>query len=372
MPTIRILHIARYRNKMLERKVDYMSQDAGFVFLRVRPNFYEDAYGSLTSQLEKNHKNDTLFLSLIGKHIDPHRVLYGSLTFSMVSFMPDIIHAEDEPDSLATLHVLFVRRLFAPKAKLILHTWQNINRKKRALVQWLTNSALHASTAILSSNVEGVNVLREMGFKGLIEIVPPEGIDTELFKPPVTRKQNVKFTIFYAGRFAEEKGLDTFLEAMSHITREASLILVGEGPLKHTLIERGSRLQINEHVQFLSPVTQDRMPNLYAQADVPVLPSRETSVWKEQYGRFLLEAMARRVPVIGSDSGAIPEVVGDCGLLFQENNAGELTNCLRRLIDSPEFCMELGEKGYKRANVLFSQSEIAHKTAQFYLKVAAL
>jgi glycosyltransferase involved in cell wall biosynthesis len=313
--------------------------------------------------------DNRLFLPLIGKHIDPHRVLYGSLSFSMTSFNPDLIHAEDEPDSLAALQVLIARRFFAPHAKLILHTWQNINRKKRPLVKLVTNVALQASTGILCSNVEGVEVLREMGFKGAIDIVPPEGIDVEWFKPPLIKQRNERFTILYAGRFAEEKGLDILLKALALISGVVSLVLVGDGPLKNILMGQAKDLGINEQVQFLPPVEQDGMPNLYARADALVLPSRGTAVWKEQYGRVLLEAMACKVPVIGSDSGAIPEVIGDAGLVFRENDVQSLASCIRLLVESPALLNDLAERGYQRVTSLFSQNEIARKTNEFYRKI---
>lgn len=366
---LRILHIARYRNKMLERKVEFMSQDADFLFFLVRPKQYEDAYGSLTLHSTTTKTDNILHLSLIGKHIDPHRVLYGSLSFSMKSFKPDIIHAEDEPDSLAALQVLSARRLFAPKAKLILHTWQNINRKKRPLVQWVTNRALQGSDAILCSNVEGVEVLHEMGFNGLTDIIPPEGVDIEWFKPSGQKQKKNGFTLLYAGRFVEEKGLDILLEALSLTRNQASLVLVGDGPLKDTLKEQANRLKIKEQVQFLPPVEQDSMPSLYAQADTLVLPSRGTPVWKEQYGRVLLEAMACKVPVIGSDSGAIPEVIGDAGLIFKENDAGSLAQCIQNLMENPTLQKDLAERGYKRVTSFYSQKEIARRTNDFYRKI---
>jgi glycosyltransferase involved in cell wall biosynthesis len=259
--------------------------------------------------------------------------------------------------------------LFAPKAKLILHTWQNINRKKRPLVQWITNKALQGSDAILCSNVEGVGVLSEMGFNGLTDIIPPEGVDIEWFKPSGQKQQKNGFTLLYAGRFVEEKGLDILLEALSLTRNQASLVLVGGGPLKNTLKAQANRLKIKEQVQFFPPVEQDSMPSLYAQADALVLPSRGTPVWKEQYGRVLLEAMACKVPVIGSDSGAIPEVIGAAGLIFKENDAGSLAQCIQNLMENPTLQKDLAELGYKRVTSFYSQKEIARRTNDFYRKI---
>jgi len=99
------------------------------------------------------------------------------------------------------------------------------------------------------------------------------------------------------------------------------------------------------------------------------LPSRTTRVWKEQFGRVLTEAMACRVPVIGSNSGAIPEVIGDAGLIFPEGDARALAGCLRRLIESPDLCRELGERGYVRVMRLYTQERIAEQTAEFYRQI---
>ncbi len=103
------------------------------------------------------------------------------------------------------------------------------------------------------------------------------------------------------------------------------------------------------------------MPEVLAQVDVLVLPSRTTRVWKEQLGRVLLEAMACKVPVVGSDSGAIP-----AGLIFPEGDVAALAGCLQRLRDSPELRRELGERGYARVLAHYSQERVAARTAAFY------
>jgi len=70
---------------------------------------------------------------------------------------------------------------------------------------------------------------------------------------------------------------------------------------------------------------------------------------------------------VGSDSGAIPEVVGDAGLIFPEGDAAALADCLRRLKESSELRLELAERGYVRATMLYSQERVAKQTAAFYL-----
>ena len=97
-----------------------------------------------------------------------------------------------------------------------------------------------------------------------------------------------------------------------------------------------------------------------------MLPSRTTPVWKEQFGRVLAEAMACKVPVIGSDSGAIREVIGDAGLIFPEGNVAALADCLRLLNASPSLRHDLAERGYVRASGLYTQEHIAEQTADFY------
>lgn len=356
---------------MMERKVDLISEDPDLVIFRIRPRQYEDAYGSHTFHTTTEHGGRTAYLRLIGKHVDPHRVLYGSLCFFMPSFKPDIIHGEDEPDSLAALQILSARRLFAPRAKLILHTWQNINRRKGPLVKWVTERALRASDAILCSSSEGVTVLRDMGFERTVDVIPPEGIDIDWFRPPAVKQRQESFTILYAGRFVYEKGLDTLLRAIGMIKKPVFLILVGDGPLKDSLFELAKTLRVDHQVQFLAPLTQDKMPELYAMADALVLPSRETPVWKEQYGRVLLEAMACKVPVIGSDSGAIPEVIGDGGMIFKEDDPSSLAKCIDELVENEDMYKNLVEIGYKRAITLFSQNTIASRTKEFYRRVMA-
>jgi glycosyltransferase involved in cell wall biosynthesis len=147
------------------------------------------------------------------------------------------------------------------------------------------------------------------------------------------------------------------------------LWLIGDGPFRAALEALGRDLRIEALVRWIPPVASERMPEILAQVDVVVLPSRTTPMWKEQFGRVLVEAMACKVPVIGSDSGAIPEVVGDAGLIFPEGDAAALAGCLRQLAESPDVRWELAERGYRRAVNLYSQEYVARATTVYYRKM---
>jgi glycosyltransferase involved in cell wall biosynthesis len=105
------------------------------------------------------------------------------------------------------------------------------------------------------------------------------------------------------------------------------------------------------------------MAAAYASFDVLVLPSRTTDTWVEQFGRVLVEAMWCGVPVVGSDSGEIPWVIGSTagGLVFPEGDVGALREALVRLRDSAALCRELAERGAERVRAQFSVEAVARQ-----------
>src|SRR5688572_21592608 len=163
MSTLRVLYIARYHNPVMERKVALMAAQKELSFYLVRPRFWQDEYRQVEVPVLPGQPYQTLAVPLIFKPTDWHRALYRTLTFEMGRFQPHLIHAEEEPESLAALQILLARRLYTPQAKVILHTWQNINRPKRRYVWWVARTAFRHAEAILSANTEGMTVLREMG-----------------------------------------------------------------------------------------------------------------------------------------------------------------------------------------------------------------
>lgn len=364
---IRILHIARYSNPMMERKIDLMAEEEDLFFFRVRPSGLSDPQGHGPSWTLD--EPSCIHVPLIGRPEDPHRALYRTLTFQLRSLRPDIIHMEEEPDSMAAFQVLLAKRFFAPGCILILHTWQNVDRPKKRHVAMVFRTTLKGSDAVLCANQEAANILSRKGYTRPTEVIPQQGVDTRVFKPFDAVQRPRKFTVLFAGRFVREKGLDTLFNAVSRINEPVHLRLVGSGPEQEGLVNRIRAMRPPHSAEIAAPREQADMAGIYSEAHVLVLPSRSTKVWKEQFGRVLVEAMACALPVVGSDSGAIPEVVGPDGLIFKEGDPEDLARCLSRLIDSPVLRENLANRGYFRATTVYSQERIAARTAAFYRRV---
>jgi glycosyltransferase involved in cell wall biosynthesis len=106
------------------------------------------------------------------------------------------------------------------------------------------------------------------------------------------------------------------------------LLLVGNGPLRQEILRNGRRFGIEDRIKIIDHVPSLEVQNYLNCFDCLVLPSLTRPNWKEQFGRVLPEAMACEVPVIGSDSGEIPSVIGDAGLVFHEGDTADLAKKL--------------------------------------------
>lgn len=371
----RVLFIARYRDATMRRKIDYLAGEQDIEICYVTPAQWQD---DLLRVAQTNEDGAFRQVAIpLTKPSDPHRALFRTIDFTIRSFKPQIIHAEEEPDSLSTLQIVWARRLFAPDARLCLHTWQNVDRPKSLAVRWVMRQTLAAADLVFCANQEAAALLRRYGVSCPLPVVPALGVDTESFTPcpSLQRLDSDAPVLGYVGRFSPEKGIDILIQAFAILRQTtlpyARLRLIGAGPQQSLLAAQAAQLGIADAVEFVAPMPPGRIAQAMCAFDVLILPSRTTPVWKEQLGRVLLEAMACGVPVIGSDSGAIPEVIGDAGLIFPEGDAVELAQRVEQVLTDPELHQQCSRRGIVRVREYYSQRVLATKTAAFYRQMLA-
>ncbi|MBI5930283.1 MAG: glycosyltransferase [Chloroflexi bacterium] len=294
-----------------------------------------------------------------------HLHYYPEFAEQLRDFQPDIVHIDEEPYNLATW--LALRATRKTSAKTLFFSWQNIVRRYPPPFAWMEQSALRSVDYALVGTESAAEVWRTKGYTGKLAVIPQFGVDPELFMPIGRSVHHSPFMIGYAGRLVPEKGVDLLLTALATVTDlDWRLKIIGGGPERSRLEQQASRLNVGGRVEFIGLVPSVEMPAHLQKLDALVIPSRTLPNWKEQYGRVIIEAMASEVAVVGSDSAAIPDVVGNAGLIFAENDAHQLACHLRQLMENRDFCVSLGKRGRQRILENFTQAQIAAQTVDVY------
>jgi glycosyltransferase involved in cell wall biosynthesis len=176
--------------------------------------------------------------------------------------------------------------------------------------------------------------------------------------------------VAFAGRLLHQKGVDLLLRAVERLKElRPSLAIVGEGPERPALERLAGELGLGDRVRFLPLVPHEEMPRLLAAVDVLVLPSRTTPKLKEQFGRVLIEGMAAGCVTIGSSSGAIPEVLGEGGIVFQEESVEDLAGAIERALRDTEYANHVRASGRKRVEESYTWDAIAAKIVGLYGRI---
>lgn len=281
---------------------------------------------------------------------------------------PHVVHVDEEPYNLATGLALRQARAFG--ARCLIFTWQNLERQYPPPFAWWERYSLRVTDFALAGNREAARVLRHKGYRGPVAVVPQFGVDPDVFRPRPPAPHE-RFVVGYAGRLVEEKGLPLLLEAAAGLPRDVHVEIVGSGPLEASLRQQAAALSITSRVAFRPHVPSTAMPDVVASWDALVLPSLTRSNWKEQFGRILVEAMASGVPCVGSDSGEIPQVLGDAGIVIPEGSAEALRAALDRMYHDAGLRADLAVRGRARVLARYTHARIAEQTYAAYRAVAA-
>lgn len=283
---------------------------------------------------------------------------------------PDIIHIEEEPWSIACWQG--VRAATAVGAAIVVFSWENIWTRYRWLSERILSDTLRKASFIIAGNEEGKEIYRRRGFKGGMAVIPQYGIDEREFskrKPvsPIVSRDFFTGIVGYVGRLEGSKGIDILLRATALLGDRVACLVLGQGTEKERLAALAEELGISSRTFFRDGVPHDKIAECLNSLDILVLPSRTTAVWKEQFGRILVEAMACEVPVIGSDSGEIPATIGGGGLVFAEGDHRDLSRKIETLLADEKLRNEIGRKGRNRVVEKFTNARLASRLKEIYV-----
>jgi glycosyltransferase involved in cell wall biosynthesis len=298
-----------------------------------------------------------------------HLHFYPGLGKQIHRVAPDLVHIDEEPYNLSTAQALRLARRAG--ARSLFFSWQNILRRYPVPFRWLERYVLDHADYGIAGNQESAGVWRAKGYQGPLAVIPQFGVDPEVFKPAGPQETGRGFIVGYVGRLVEEKGVDLLLEALSGLEGMWRTYIQGSGPAQEALQDQARDLGLAGCVTFDGWIPSTQMPGYYQQLDAVVVPSRTRPNWKEQFGRVLVEAMACGVPVIGSDSGEIPNVIGDAGLVFPEGDAEALRAHLTRLLRDLDLRADLAQRGRERVLAHYTQAQVASQTYEVYQAVLA-
>ncbi len=315
----------------------------------------------------------------------------GLLTFSLdivsllKEFKPNIIQVEQGIKSFAYAELITFNKFLGLKAKNCFFTWWNLPYKSKFPLSFLEKYNLQNTDGLIAGNQDAVDILQDHGYKKDYCVLPQLGVDETLFVPkaqPELRQklgiQENEFIIGFVGRFVAEKGILTLIKALPKLQElNWKVLLLGRGDLKETIQKEAIKAGIQDRLIFVESVPHDQVADYINGMNTLVLPSETdtqfktlTSVgWKEQFGHVLIEAMACKVPVIGSDSGEIPNVIGEAGLIFPEKDSEALSHCLRQFIEQPQLAEKYAELGYQRTMENYTNLALAKKQLTFYEKL---
>lgn len=287
-----------------------------------------------------------------------------------------LLDIHEEPHSLATAEILALRALRGMlgrrgvKAPYVMYSAQNITKTYPLVFRWIERASLREVSAVSVCNEEAGRILRGKGLRSPARTIGL-GVDTTVFAPAppgeVRRPPGGPIRVGYVGRLETHKGVDVLLAAVASDPR-LHLSIVGGGPQEAVLRGRAQQADLAGRVEFLGHLSGGELAAHYRSLDVLAVPSLPTSSWLEQFGRVAVEAMASGVPVVASDTGALPDVLDGAGTLVPHSDAAALRDALVTIGTTPGLRGEHITAGLRRASQ-YSWDAVGEAYLQLYTDV---
>ena len=267
--------------------------------------------------------------------------------------------------TIATIHhpitrdrKLAIKSAWEPWKKLKLARWYSfVGMQKRV--------SLKLSHIITVSESAKRDICEDFGLaRNRIKVVP-NGIRTDLFYPINGIEKDKTRLIVTNSADVPLKGLNYLIRAVAIVSRTNKIRLTVIGALnKNGKIDKLIReLGIGDLISFTGRIDDNEFLHQYAKSYIAVVPSIY-----EGFGLPAGEAMSCGLPVISTTGGALPEVVGDAGILVPPADSAALARAIKDLLDNPEKAERLGYEGHRRVKRFFTWERAAQNTVEAYME----
>jgi glycosyltransferase involved in cell wall biosynthesis len=259
----------------------------------------------------------------------------------------------------------------------VFFTNQNITKKYPPPFSWMERYCVNRCAGWIGCGETVIEALVKKGYGIKPHRRIGYGVDVEAFRPDKERRQHTRQklgwddsvpVVSFLGRLTSEKGLDLLTSVLGQLYSPWRALFIGSGPMQKTLEEWGKKYP--GQVRIVS-ATHDEVPAYLNATDILCAPSRTMSNWREQFGRMIIEGFASGLAVVGSDSGEIPHVIGDAGIVVGEKDQSGWVHTLERLIEDESLRADLSERGRVRAQKLFAWPVIARQHLEFFEQLVA-
>lgn len=373
---IRILTIAHSYCVSLNRRLIHELARAGdgrYCVTAVAPTRLYSPLGKLTLDVEPEEPGDLEAVSARLSRVI-HLMFYAPRLRQILKRQWDLIHCWEEPYILAGAEIAAFAR---EKTPLVYYTHQNINKWYPPPFAQFERYCLERCTAWIAGGQTVQETLVERGYGRRKHCIVPLGVDTTVF----SAQHEVRRTMFerfewdpngppvvgYCGRFVSEKGILLMMRALDSAKTPWRALFVGGGPLEAQLRRWG--IKYGNRVRVMTGVSHVDVPAALNAMDVMCAPSQTTRRWREQFGRMLIEAFACGVPVVASNSGEIPFVVGEAGVIVEEQDCAAWAREIESLLGAPERRRVLAALALDHVKSRYAWPVVARQTLDFFAQL---
>lgn len=303
-----------------------------------------------------------------------HVMTYGWRLREILQSGWDLVHSWEEPFILPGAQIAWWTPSQTP---IVYFSFQNNSKNYLPPFNWMEQYAMSRAVGWISPAQTVTDALKtRRGYSCRTELIPL-GVDVDAFYPSRQMGADTLRTlgwdqdgppvIGFLGRLVPDKGLPMLMRVMDRLQAPWRALFVGTGPMESEIRNWGERHP--GRVQVCTDAKHHQVPKYLNAMDMLAAPSQTMPNWREQFGRMLIEGFACGLPVLGSDSGEIPFVIGDAGLVLGEKDENGWLKAISGLLEEADLRNEWSQKGLQRARTTYAWPIVAQKHLDFFTQL---